>query len=617
MASIASSSIQELKASIPIEDVVRAYVELKASGSALKGLSPFTNEKTPSFFVYPDKGYFYCFSSSQGGDVIKFVQHQENMTFVDAVEHLAQRFNFSLRYETTDGSAPAGPGFSEKRLLFEIQEAAADFFHKAFLGKSSEALKVRTYWQEERAFSLEQAKDWKIGYSPSDKNELLKALRKKGYQEKVLAKSGLFFTSDRGGGRELISSCRFRGRLMIPIRDVQGRIAAFTARKTDLTPEDDPASEAKYVNSPETDIFKKGDLLFGLDIARVAVKDSDTFILVEGQLDALRCRAAGFETAVAPQGTGLTDHQVILMRRYASRITTCFDGDSAGLKASIRAFEIGLKHDMEVSFAKIPPGDDPDTIIRRDGEKVFQEILSQPIKGLAGIIQFLTDGKIPQSPEEKRKLTRQLFERFVAIPSSVTLNSYLDATALALGIPPHVVRSDFETMKSGRFQAPGRNREEESSTDNDQAAETPGLTSPEEELLLIVLSYSNLTEPIASVLNCEWISNSSLQSLILRRLIADLQAGEIEPEEVKNKLMSEAEENSDLYRIFSRDIAFEDPKKSVNECLKVIYRKFFRKKKEDLLLQIREAQETNITLQSQLLQEYTELLKHQNHYPSI
>ena len=264
--------------------------------------------------------------------MFSFIMKLENIEFLEAVEFIAKRYNFQLNYEA------GGPDLATQSLrkqLFELHELVCEWFHRQFV-ESDAADNVRQYWQKTRAFDLKVAQQFKIGFAPAAPYSLFQYCKQKGIQMKALQASGLFFNSHQSHHPSELKS-RFRGRLMIPIRDVQGRVIAFTARQLSETPSDDPSREAKYVNSPETQIFQKGRILFGMDHARKHVSESEGFLIVEGQLDAIRCWTCGLHTAVAPQGTAITEDQIFLLQRYQPPQVYCLlDGDQAGRKAAER-----------------------------------------------------------------------------------------------------------------------------------------------------------------------------------------------------------------------------------------------------------------------------------------
>ncbi len=312
MARLADGFVNELKGRIDLYDVVSPYVQLKKSGSSWVGLSPFSQEKSPSFYVHPDKGFFKCFSSGEGGDAISFIQKIENLEFTEAIEFLAQRFSIPLQYAEENGSS-AKPAVSRslKSDLYELHKLVAEWFHQRLFDEDQDSQNTKKYWLEDRGFTLETAQEFLIGYAPVDRFALGKYLKTRNFSLPVLKKSGLF---REGKGKELGPTV-FTGRLMIPICDKIGRICAFTARKLEQTPEWGDRKSPKYVNSPETPIFEKGNLLFNLHLANKEISEDSEFLLVEGQLDAIRCWDMGFRTVVAPQGTAFKDSQAMLLYR--------------------------------------------------------------------------------------------------------------------------------------------------------------------------------------------------------------------------------------------------------------------------------------------------------------
>ena len=360
MPKIAQRSIDTIKQQVNLVDVVSPYVQLKRAGRSFKGLSPFTQENTPSFYVHPDRGFYKCFSTGEGGDCFTFITKMENLEFGEAAEWLAKKFNIQLEYES---GGPSKEEASLRKQIFELHERAAEWFHHQ-LTDSPEAAPIRDYWQQSRGFTLETASQYKIGYAPPAQDALAKLCGKHKISTAAMLQSGLFYAREQERDYNRFRS-RFRGRLMIPIHDVQGRVVAFTARQLPQTPDDDPAHQAKYINSPETPIFHKGRLLFGMNHARRHLKDGDGFLLVEGQLDAIRCWTKGLHTAVAPQGTALTEEQVHLLRRYDPPFIECLlDGDSAGRKAALKYIPLAFKAGLEFRFLLLPEKADPDQLLR-------------------------------------------------------------------------------------------------------------------------------------------------------------------------------------------------------------------------------------------------------------
>ena len=342
MARISRRSIDELRQRADIVALAGDYTQMKQRGRDWWGLSPFKSEKSPSFKVNPETGLWYCFSTQQGGDAFKLVMNREGLDFPESVERVANRFGFKLDYES------GGDGKNEKSFrgqLLEIHELVADYWRRCFLEDPVHGEWIRDYWTRQRKFTPEVADDFGIGFAPLDDSKLIPGLLAKGYAKDALAQTGLFFGVDRVPD-PLRWRCRFRGRLIIPIRDIQGRVIAFTARQLDITPQDDPSREAKYVNSPETELFKKSRTVFNLDRARSNRKGDEPFILVEGQLDAIRCHSAGIPGVIAAQGTAVTEDHLQQLHRFSQRLLVFLDADAAGQKAALRLLPIGLREGL-------------------------------------------------------------------------------------------------------------------------------------------------------------------------------------------------------------------------------------------------------------------------------
>ena len=333
-----------------VEEVVGEYLQLRsAGGGSLKGLCPFHDEKTPSFNVTPARGLWYCFSCTEGGDVIKFVQRIENLSFAEAVERLAARAGIELRYE--QGGRVPGRDHSQRRRLIEAHRAAADFYLERI--SAPQAGSARAFLSS-RGFAEADWARFGIGYAPAEWDALARHLRGRGFTDEELLKAGLA----RQGRRGLIDM--FRGRLMWPVRDLTGETIAFGARK--LNPEDDP----KYLNTPETQIFKKGHVLYGADLAKREIAHRRQAVIVEGYTDVMACHLSGIGTAVATSGTSFGDGHIAILRRllmddsqFRGEVIFTFDGDAAGQRAAVRAFGMEERFVTQTFVAVQADGLDP------------------------------------------------------------------------------------------------------------------------------------------------------------------------------------------------------------------------------------------------------------------
>jgi len=453
---IKPSCVLDLKHRVNIADVISRVVALKkAGGSRLKGLCPFHNEKTPSFNVDVDKGFFKCFGCGKAGDAITFVRETEQLSFTEAVEALGQRYGVAIQYE--EGAGPSREERSLRQELYDLHEQAAVHFHEAFRSAGPAGDFMRAYWAE-RKFAPEVAEDFKIGAAGPDGGGLGAAIQRKKYSEEALRQCGLFFIRDDAMITSGALRPRFRGRLMIPIRDHQGRVVAFTARQTALTPQDDPSREAKYVNSPETPIFTKSHLLFNLDRARTAVGEGKPFVMVEGQLDAIRCWSVGLKTAVAPQGTSITEGQLALLRRYHAEVECFFDSDDAGQKAALRMLPMALKANIEVRFLTLA-GEaklDPDLLFQERGLAAYAEVRRSTMSAMAFACRALLPSPASASSEQRSRAAQGVLAIIAAAESEVSRAAFISEAAALLGLPASALQGDLRrlTARAARATAP-------------------------------------------------------------------------------------------------------------------------------------------------------------------
>jgi DNA primase len=352
---IKDTSVAEVKAAAAIVDVVSARTQLRKSGSGYMGRCPFHEERTPSFSVSPAKGTYHCFGCGVGGDTIRFVQETEQLDFVGAIEWLADRFNVPLEYEETSPEHDARRRRRER--LLELLDDAATFYER-HLWESPAGSVARDYLAG-RGLREEICREYRLGLAPGGQTVARKALEK-GFTTAELAAAGL--VNRRGNDY-------FSRRLLFPLADARGRVLGFQARKLH---EDDPL-RAKYVNSPESELFKKGDLLYGLDGARQAIAKQDRAVVVEGNTDVLALRQAGFEPVVASMGTALTERQLRELSRLTKRLFLCFDADAAGQEATLRGMELAAR-DFDVQVVALPTGTDP-----ADDPAAFEQRLRTPI----------------------------------------------------------------------------------------------------------------------------------------------------------------------------------------------------------------------------------------------
>ncbi len=577
MALITENCLEDIRQKVDLVDLASSYVTLKRSGTIYKGLSPFNTEKTPSFVVYPDSQIFKCFSSGHAGNLFRFVQLIENLTFPESIEWLADRYKIHLEYEQSASGRPLKSPSIKKRLL-DIHEVAASHYHQCFFSKADVSVEIRKYWVENRSFSLDHAKDYKIGFSDPKSLALKELLFAKGYSNKELVESGLYY----GRSNDTIFP-RFTGRLMIPIRDIQGRVIAFTARKTGFTPES-PSSDAKYINSPETPIFYKSKVLFGLDHAKNHVNEMGSFILVEGQLDAIRCWTVGVHNAIAPQGTSVTVEQLQLLKRYSPKYVECLlDGDSAGTKAAIRLIPLGFKAGIDLTFTSLENGQDPDTLFAGSGKNGLVDLKFRNVNPIDFLI-MTKKGEDSLGPGELENLSIEFFSYIDLVESEIKKSEYIRIFSTQLGLDLSSVQMDFDRFVNNRFKKiSSRNTISVSNKeDNLDKKLSKELTTIEYVILFLLLHHEELQEHMSQVINPEWINISSIYGSILHRVLLEMQEGLWEGIRGISELLEGDEETDALYTMLSQESNYEEPFLKANQCLKDLFNRFLRRQ-ENLL----------------------------------
>ena len=430
---ITEQVIEEIRARVDIVELIGARMTLKKSGATFKGCCPFHHEKTPSFHVNPVKQFYHCFGCGEHGDVFKFLEKQDGLTFMDAVRTLADRVGVTLR-EDTDYHAQA------RNLLYAIHVELAAFYQRC-LKQTREAEAARTYLSS-RKLTDEVVERFGIGYAPAaPRDAVLQWAAKHSYTPEQLVAAGIL-TPPKNPDKPDDYYDRFRGRLMFPICDRQGRVVAFSGRILDAK-----SHPAKYVNSPETDIFTKSRVLYALDkaAAKIVKHPRREAIICEGQIDVIRCHACGFETAVASQGTAFTKEHVSLLKKHADSVVLVFDGDSAGRKAALRTGALFLEEEIPVRVAALPKGDDPDSMLRDRGPEPFRALLESAASITAFQIDTLRQAETqPDSIDAVNRVARGVIEMLGACPNAVQRSHLLEEAAHLLHLPASAFEEDLE-----------------------------------------------------------------------------------------------------------------------------------------------------------------------------
>lgn len=434
---ITKPTVDRIMEAIDIVEVVGEFVQLKKRGANYVGLSPFVNERTPSFTVSPAKGIFKDFSSGKGGSAVTFLMELEKFTYPEALKWLAKKYGIEV--EETVEAHENKEEENHRESLMIVSAYAAKFFHESMLD-TDEGKNIGLSYFKERGFSNDTIKKFELGYSPDQWEAFTGQALKEGYQEEFLVESGLSVKRDNGTLYD-----RYRGRVMFPIHGFTGRVIAFGGRtlKTDK-------NVPKYVNSPESEIYHKSNVLYGLYFAKKAIRDEDNCYLVEGYADVLSVHQAGIENVVASSGTSLTAEQIRLIGRFTKNITILYDGDAAGIKASLRGLDMILEEGLNVKVVLFPDGHDPDSYVRSLGTNAFKTHID---KNRKDFILYKTDILLKEAgtdPIKRADVIREVVESISKIPDSIKASVFIKDCSHLLQIDERALLSELNKMRMAK-----------------------------------------------------------------------------------------------------------------------------------------------------------------------
>ena len=489
---------ERIREASDIVEVVNGYVPLKRAGANFVALCPFHQEKTPSFHVNPAKQIFYCFGCHKGGDVFTFVQEYEKLSFPEALRRLAERAKIPISGESGFGIRGQG---RNKETLYKIHEELAARWHR-LLRSDAQGQEGRQYIKG-RGVGEDAAIAFRLGFAPGEWDDVLRWGKERGYGANLLEKAGLVCRKENTERHY----DRFRRRLMFPITDVQGRVIGFSGRLVDSA----DSAVAKYVNSPETAIFKKGKVLYGLDKARAAALEAKSMIVCEGQLDVIACHANGIQNVVAPQGTALTADHARILKRYVSEAVLCFDSDNAGQNAVQRSANDLLRFGLAVRVTSLPAPHDPDSFLREEGAAAFHELVERAPSYFDHLLDSLCQAHDAQSDRGRNEIVRSMGLAVNQTGNAVTVDAYAQKTSFRLGVSVEAVWSEFSKAVS----RPARETEPK----EEAIPQVDRPTADEFWLLKIILSDMDpaLAEWIFQHLDMEWVQHPVVKQALLFR----------------------------------------------------------------------------------------------------
>ncbi len=446
MGTIPSETIEQIAAANDIVEVIGSYFPLKRAGANFKALCPFHQEKTPSFMVSPSRQTFHCFGCGAGGSVFRFVMDYEHTDFPSAVRKLAARVGITVVEKSRGGAPEEDQQREARRFLLKLHAEAAEWFHNNLL-KAQFAAPAHDYL-EQRGINRQIIKNWQLGFAPDSWDALLKWALDRGYTRPQLLQSGLVKLRDENDTRSEIYD-RLRGRIMFPIHNDVGEVIAFSGRLLPPSPRlqrtgKNEESAAKYLNSPETPLFRKGNVLFGLHKSKRALIEAKCAIVCEGQIDLISLFEAGITNVVAPQGTAFTENQARILKRFVDEVVLCFDSDAAGAKAAERSLEALLQNDLIVRVVELPPGDDPDSLVRREGKEEFENRVANARDFFDYWIEREMEATDVSSLGAKMQVARRLAETVSRVHDPLMRGEAVNKASARLGVSP----ADFGTLLS-------------------------------------------------------------------------------------------------------------------------------------------------------------------------
>lgn len=441
---ISKQTIDKIFSTIRVEEIIGEYVQLRRAGANLKGLSPFRDEKTPSFVVSPSKQIWKDFSSGKGGSAITFLMELENFTYPEALRHVAKKYGIEIEEDRREMSEEEKAAQTDRDLLYKIHEIANDFFQKQ-LYETEEGQHIGLSYFKERDLHEGIIKKFQLGYSPEKRSAFTEFALEKGYSKDILEKSGLsIFPENTPNGFD-----RFRERVIFPIHSFSGRVLGFGARILKSN-----AKTAKYLNSPETEIYHKSSVLYGLNQSKQAISRENLCLLVEGYMDVIALHQTGIENVVASSGTALTTEQIRLIKRLTENVTILFDGDAAGIKASFRSIDLLLSAGMNIRVLLFPDGDDPDSFSRKHPRDFVENFIKTEAKDFIDFKAEILLNEADNDPIKKAEAIRDIVKSVAFVDSSLKQEIYLKEVSTKFGLSEQSLSNELNAQKQIRQNQP-------------------------------------------------------------------------------------------------------------------------------------------------------------------
>lgn len=570
---ISDEKIQEVRDSADIVEVISSYLTLKKAGANFQGLCPFHSEKTPSFNVNPARQTFHCFGCGVGGDVFGFLMRMDGLSFPEAIVELGEKLGIDVEQRKI---SPAEEKRQREREVFcRINEVAAEFFHEILMVKSEGA--VALAYLQRRGYSRETAGKYQIGFAPSGWTDLVRYLAGKGFQADTCRNLGLTRAGKSGKGDYDF----FRNRLIFPVININGKVVAFGGRVLD-------DSLPKYINSPETEVYRKAQTLYGLCQARDAVRRNGECILVEGYFDLLAVAGAGFENVAATCGTALTSDHARLLRRYTQRILLLFDQDEAGQKAAFRGMEVLLKEGMSVAMILLEEGEDPDSYLKKRGKDAFRKRLEDARPALAVFMESVLR-EHGEGSESRARAVEIILDKLKLLNSSVERRLYLQELAEKTGLDVSFLQSGGRDVVSGKKNMSPPSQKRVSLLSRPRSGEMLELKS-QNWLLILLATDAEIRRRVAEDGTEKFFADEERRYLADCLVEMDGQAED--PEKAISALDLTESQKKIATEVFRQDLRAlaEGAEEIFRDCCMVVDRQHLRKRTKELTRLIMEAE---------------------------
>jgi len=578
--------VRDIRDKSDIYEIISSYIALKKNGNRWKALCPFHEEKTPSFVVSPERQTYYCFGCGKGGNVFTFIRDKENLDFIDTVHFLASKCGVIIPETFDPQQSPQDTKKQNLRnQLFLLHNKITEVYSQYLFSTEG---RIGLDYLLSRGLTEEIILKFKLGFAPESWDFAINKAKKTGFDEEVLIASGLAVS--KTDTNRIYD--RFRNRIMFPIWNEHGKIIAFSGRTIDADPKG-----GKYVNSPETPIFKKGNILYALSLSREGIKKHGFAVLCEGQIDAIAMHRAGYNNTVAPQGTAFTDEQAKLLKRFTGKVYICFDGDTAGINATYKALEILLSNNFEVKIVNLPNGTDPDTILKSSGKDALVELIHKAEDLLDYLFVALRRKYDLGSPFGINGFVQEILAIISKINNNLVRTSYASILSSRLKLPEKTILIELASISgNSQYKVKKFGSQKSNATVQRQiVVKDPIIARAEETLLEIVILHADVGRKLEEDLPHEMISNS-LIGQSLNFAISITLNGEWNNLMSELNLRMEANPDAELSRVLSMPTAYTknyDYMNAVDGCVKTIKLNNLEKEISKLMLLIKDVLDVN------------------------